>query len=95
VAPPRAARGAEVLLSTSCVLPWHCDTDKEEQQAAMEVALPVLPGACHAHLLLLWAQDPLKPLHMVLQAWALTSREVQQSKAGAGCCIEDLKEVMP
>lgn len=32
---------------------------------------------------------------LVVQSWALTPRESQQSSTGTGCCVEELKQVVP
>lgn len=58
-APPRAAQGAGVLLSTGHARPWLCNPSKKRQQVAAEVALQVLPEACSAHQLPVWPQGPL------------------------------------
>lgn len=79
---PRAARAAGVLQHRPCTARALWPRREQLQVVAEE--------AFSAHCLPWCPKAPL-----VVQSWALTPRESQQSSTGTGCCVEELKQVVP
>lgn len=86
VALPRAAEAAGVLRAPAL----HSQGSVVSQGTAAAGGR----GGIQCPLFAAVPQGPVELLHVVVQSWALTPRESQQSSTGTGCCVEELKQVV-